>query len=158
MAKYSIAPDDIQKIVTDVAQENGLAQIGIDFQAFVTSKGKEVIKVVKANECAEIVSNRTDLVFVLIRQDVFDAVPEKTQYLWVRMELAKVEYDDEKDKIVIGCPMISVPVTFYEQYKDVAVDAALLQHYTLEQVIEKEKQEKAAAKAEKKGKKRKSGE
>lgn len=154
MAKYSIAPDDIQKMVMDVAQENGLAQIGIDFQAFVTTKGKDVIKVVKANECAEIVSNRADLVFVLIRQDVFDAVDEKSQYLWIRMELAKVDYDDEKEKIIIGCPTISVPIKFYEEYKELAVDAALLQNYTLEQVIEKEKEEKAAAKAAKKGKRK----
>jgi hypothetical protein len=159
MAKYSIAPDDIQKIVMDVAQENGLAQIGIDFQAFVTTKGKDVVKVVKANECAEIVSNRTDLVFVLIRQDVFDAVDEKSQYLWIRMALSTVDYDGEKEKILIGCPMLSVPIKFYEQYGETAVDAALLQNYTLEQVIEKEKEAKAAAKAEKKGRgKRKSGE
>ena len=154
MAKYSIAPEDIQKIVTDVATENGLQQIGIDFQALVTTKGKDVIKVVKANEFAEIVSDRADLVFVLIREDVFDAVDDKTRYLWVRMELEKVSYDDEKEKIVIGCPTITVPIGFYEKYRDVAVDAALLQNYTLEQINDQEKERKRAEKEAKKNKKR----
>lgn len=150
MAKYSIAPADIQKIVTDVANENGLAQIGIDFQALVTVKGKDVIKVVKANEFTEIVSERSDLVFVLIRQDVFDAVDEQTQYMWVRAEMEKITYDSEKDKIIIGVPSITVPATFYEKYKEKAIESALLQIYTLAQIMDKEKAEKES---KKKGKK-----
>ena len=113
-------------------------------------------KIVKANELAEYASNREDLVFVLCYEDAFDLVDEKTQYMWLRMEMEKVAYDTEKDKMVLGCPQITVPVGVYEKYKEVAVDAALLGQYTIAQIKEKEKEEAAQRKALKtKGAKRK---
>jgi hypothetical protein len=63
------------------------------------------------------------------------------------MEMEKVSYDTEKDKMVIGCPQITVPVGFYEKYKGAAVESALLGQYTIAQIEEKRKQEEAERKA-----------
>jgi hypothetical protein len=156
MAKYSQASENIENLVVDISNELGLINYGVDFQPLCVNKAKEVCKIVKANELAEYASNREDLVFVLCYEDAFDLVDEKTQYMWLRMEMEKVAYDTEKDKMVLGCPQITVPVGVYEKYKEVAVDAALLGQYTIAQIKEKEKEEAAQRKALKtKGAKRK---
>ena len=147
MAKYSQASENIENLVIDISHELGLINYGVDFQPLCVNKAKEVCKIVKANELAEYASNREDLVFVLCYEDAFDLVDEKTQYMWLRMEMEKVAYDTEKDKMVLGCPQITVPVGVYEKYKEVAVDAALLGQYTLAQIKEKEKEEAAQRKA-----------
>ena len=147
MAKYSQASENIENLVIDISNELGLINYGVDFQPLCVNKAKEVCKIVKANELAEYASNREDLVFVLCYEDAFDLVDEKTQYMWLRMEMEKVAYDTEKDKMVLGCPQITVPVGVYEKYKEVAVDAALLGQYTIAQIKEKEKEEAAQRKA-----------
>ena len=147
MAKYSQASENIENLVIDISHELGLIHYGVDFQPLCVNKAKEVCKIVKANELAEYASNREDLVFVLCYEDAFDLVDEKTQYMWLRMEMEKVAYDTEKDKMVLGCPQITVPVGVYEKYKEVAVDAALLGQYTIAQIKEKEKEEAAQRKA-----------
>jgi hypothetical protein len=69
--------------------------------------------------------------------------------------MEQIAYDSEKEKIVIGCPKIEVPVGMYEKFKGAAVDSALLAQYTLAQIAEKKEQEKAERAAQKKEKGRK---
>ena len=101
MAKYSKVSEEIENLVIEISNEIGLINYGIDFQPLCVNKAKEVCKIVKANELAEYASNREDLVFILCYEDAFDLVDEKTKYMWLRMEMDKVSYDTEKDKIVI---------------------------------------------------------
>ena len=117
MAKYSKASEEIENLVIEIANELGLVHYGIDFQPLCVNKAKEVCKIVKANELAEYASQREDLVFILCYEDAFDLVDEKTKYMWLRMEMDKISYDTEKDKMVIGGPQITVPVGFYEKFK-----------------------------------------
>jgi hypothetical protein len=157
MAKFVKASEDIQELVQKVAEERDLDNY-IDFETIHFGKLKEVISVMKASASAEYLSNREDLVLVMIREDVFDKVDEKTKMMWIRMGLDQVAYDSEKDKVVIGAPSITVPVGFYEKYKDEAVKAALLAKYTIAQIEDEEKEKKAQEKANKKGKKKKGDE
>ena len=69
------------------------------------------------------------------------------RYQWVRMALEPISYDSEKCKVNIGCPMVTVPVGYYEKFKDVAINAALLQQYTLAQIEQERKEEEARRKA-----------
>ena len=147
MGKYSQASETIENLVIDISNELGLINYGVDFQPLCVSKAKEVCKIVKANELVEFSSNREDLVFVVCYEDAFDQVDEKTQYMWLRMEMEKVAYDPEKGKMIIGCPQITVPVGFYEKYKSAAVESALLGQYTIAQIEEKKKQEADERKA-----------
>ena len=147
MGKYSKASEDIERLVNDISNELGLINYGIDFEPLFVKKAKEVCKIVKANELAEYASKREDLIFVLCYKDAFDLVDEKTQYMWLRMEMDKVSYDTEKDKMILGCPQITVPVGFYEKYKGAAVESALLGQYTIAQIEEKKKEEAEQRKA-----------
>lgn len=155
-SKYSEASETIEKLVNDIANELNLINYGVDFQPLCVNKAKEVCKVVRANELAEYASKRDDLVFVICYEEAFDQVDEQTKYLWLRTEMDKVSYDTEKDKLVIGCPLFTIPVGMYEKYKGAVVDAALLGQYTIAQIEEKKKEEAEQRKALRtKGKKQK---
>lgn len=150
MAKLTIASPEIDKLVQDVAGEMGLKSMGIEFQALNAKKAKEVVKISKANEITELMSDRQDLIIVIVYEEAFDRVDEKTQHMWVRMALEPISYDLEKDKIVIGCPTITVPLGIAEKYGAAAIDSAKLGLYTIAQIQDEEKEKKEAEKALKK--------
>lgn len=92
--------------------------------------------------------------FVICYEDAFDLVDESTKYYWVRMAMDAVSYNSENGKISLKCPSITIPVGFYERYKEAAVNAALTGQYTIAQIEEKRKEEEAAKKALKTKKKK----
>jgi hypothetical protein len=156
MAKtLSEASEDYVKLVEEVVAETGLDRMGVDFQVYNLLKTKnEVVRVQKANEIAEILTNREDLVIVSIFEKAFDKVDAKTQRLWVEAALAKVSYDTEKDKLVIGGePTLTIPLGMYHKYDKLAVDMAELEQLTLQQIRDEEEEEKERRKSEKKQKK-----
>lgn len=159
MAKFFKADESIVKLVDEIANEIGLAQF-VDFETLDVVNLKEVVKIVKANEYAEYLSGREDLILVLVNGEAFDMLPDgpdengvDNKYMWLRLAMEQIAYDSEKEKITIGCPKIEVPVGMYEKFKGAAVDSALLAQYTLAQIAEKKEQEKAERAAQKKAKK-----
>ena len=163
MAKFFKADEGIVKTVDEIANELGLAQYGIDFEVLDVVNLKEVVKIVKANEYAEYLSGREDLILVLVNGEAFDLFPTQiaegevdNKYMWLRLAMDQISYDSEKEKITIGCPKIEVPVGCFEKYGKAAVDSALLAQYTLAQMAEKKAKERAERAAQKKeGKKNK---
>lgn len=155
MKKYSEVSNEIDNLVNEISNELGLFNYGVDFQPICVAKAKEVCKVVRANELAEHVSQREDLVFVICYEDAFDLVDEKTRYMWLRMAMETVSYDTEKMKIIIGGPTITVPLGFAEKYGNEAIDSAKLSLYTIAQIEDKKKEEAAQKRAERVAKKKK---
>lgn len=154
MAKYSKCEEDVQNMVREIATEKGLDNF-MEFEALYVAKAKEVVTVSKASEIAQYLSNRDDLILVFIYAEAFDMVDDKTKYMWLNMAMDQISFDSEKDKIIIGCPMISVPIGFYQKYEKVAIDSALLGQLTIQQIEDKKKEEKERQKAEKALKKNK---
>ena len=150
-----MASPDLEKLVQEVAQEMGLTQMGVEFQALNAKKSKEIVKVSKANEVTEILSDKENLVVVIAYEEAFDRVDEKTRWMWIRMALDCVSYDPEKDKISLSTPTITVPLGFYQKYGNVAVQNAELALLTIQQIQEEEKERKEAEKALKKSTKKK---
>jgi hypothetical protein len=155
MAKLTMASPDLEKLVQEVAQEMGLTQMGVEFQALNAKKSKEIVKVSKANEVTEILSDKENLVVVIAYEEAFDRVDEKTRWMWIRMALDCVSYDPEKDKISLSTPTITVPLGFYQKYGNVAVQNAELALLTIQQIQDEERERKEAEKALKKSKKKK---
>ena len=151
MAKFSKASEHIVKIVDEVVSELGYDSF-LDFETLAVAKAKDVVSVSKASSVVEYLSKRDDLILVFVYEKAFDLVEEKDKYMWVRLALEQVVYDNEKDKVSIGCPSITIPVGCYEKYKNVAVDSALLAQYTMAQIRDKEAEEKAEKAAKKKKK------
>ncbi len=158
MAKtLSVASEEYVKLVNEVVAETGLDRMGVDFQVYNLLKTKnEVVRVQKANEIAEILTNREDLVIVAIYEKAFDKVDVKAQRIWLESALAKVSYDSEKDKLVIGGePTLTIPLGMYHKYDKLAVDMAELEQLTLQQIRDEEAEEKEKQKELKKSKKQK---
>ena len=155
MKKYSEVSEEIDNLVNEISNELGLFNYGVDFQPICVAKAKEVCKVVRANELAEHVSQREDLVFVICYEDAFDLVDEQTRYMWLRMAMETVSYDTEKMKINIGGPTITVPLGFAEKYGNAAIDSAKLSLYTIAQIEERKKEEAAQKRAERAAKRKK---
>ena len=158
MAKtLSAASEEYVKLVEEAVAETGLDRMGVDFQVYNLLKTKnEVVRVQKANEIAEILTNREDLVIVAIYEKAFDKVDVKAQRIWLESALAKVSYDSEKDKLVIGGePTLTIPLGMYHKYDKLAVDMAELEQLTLQQIRDEEAEEKEKQKELKKSKKQK---
>ena len=154
MAKLSMASPDIEKLVYDVANEMGLIQMGVEVQALNIKKSKEVVKISKANEVTEILSDKENLVVVIVYEAAFDRVDDKNKWMWVRMALDCVSFDMEKNKLSLTTPMVSVPLGFYQKYGNVAVQNAELALLTIQQIQDEEKEKKEAEKALKKNRKK----
>ena len=71
----------------------------------------------------------------------------------VRMAMEQIAFDSEKDKITIGCPMISLPMSFYDRYHEDAVKTAILGQLSIAQWEDEKKKEKEQKKQGKKRKK-----
>ena len=160
MAKFFKADESLVELVDKIVHELGLENY-VDFEVLDTPNLKEVVKVVRANEVAEYLSSRENLILILYQSEAFDMLPDgpnengvDNKYMWLRMAMDQISYDSEKDKIVIGCPSINISVGCCEKYGQAAVDSALLAQYTLAQIAEKKAQEKAEKAAQKKGKKK----
>ena len=151
MAKYYVfdESEELVKLVDKIAEDLDLATY-VDFQVLGTERGKEVVKVVKANDITESITEREDLVAVVIREDAFRLVDDKTKEMWLRLEMDKVSYDSEKDKVTIGAQCVTVPIGMAEKYGDEAINAAKLGVYTLNQI---EDERKSRKQSKKKGKK-----
>lgn len=154
MGKLSIASPDTEKLVQDVAQEMGLIADGLEFKALCTKKAKEIVKVSKAGEVAEIVSYKEKLIVVIVYEDAFDLVDDKARHMLVRMALDSVSYDMEKDKVSLTAPTITMTLSCYQKFGNVATQHAELALHTIQQLEEMEKQRKAEAKAAKTKKKK----
>lgn len=163
MAKFFKADVSIVKLVDEIMNELGLAQDGIDFEVLDVVNLKQAVKVVRANEYAEYLSDRENLILVLVNGEAFDLLPDgpddngvDNKYMWLRLALDEVAYDSEKEKIIIGAPKLDVTIGCYEKYGKAAIESSLLAHYTLAQMAEKKAQERAEKAAQKKeGKKKK---
>ncbi len=152
MAKFTKADEEIQEMVNEIATELDLDNF-IDFEALFVSKGRETVTVTKASAIAQYYAKRDDLVLLICKEDVFNAVDDKTKKMWLRMAMDTVSYDSEKGCINIGCPMITVPYGFYLKYKDEAINAAELSILTNKQIEDKKEQEKQDKKNKKNKKK-----
>ena len=177
MAKFYKAEDEVQDLVHQVAADLMLEQF-MDFEALYVPKAKEVVTVSRASAIAEYLSNRDDLVLVIIFGDIFDITEQiaylketdlildieevfgdifdkydsNAKYMAVRMAMEQIAFDTEKDKITIGCPMISLPMSFYDRYHEDAVKTAILGQLSIAQWEDEKKKEKEQKKQDKKRK------
>ena len=153
--KLREASEEYVKLVKQVADEIGIGKY-VEMNVFDMMKSnKDVIKVKKTSEPMEVKLDGEDMIDVYIYEAAFDLVEEKTQRLWVENALCQVAYDLEKGKLIIGKePSITLPLGMYTKYKDVAVQQLELAALTIQQIKEKEKEAKAAEKAERKKNKR----
>ena len=153
MAKIRNASEEYARLVKNVADQCGIGKY-VEINVFdMGSSKKDVIKVKKTSVPMEVKLEGEDMIDVYIYEKAFDLVEDKTKNFWIENALAQVSYDMDKGKIVVGKePTITLTEGIFEKYKNVAIQELRLASLTVQQIIDKEKQEKAERKAEKKKK------
>lgn len=152
MAKIFKSCSEVQELVQKVALETGLTPT-VEFEAFSTDKAKDIVKVKRADEIAQIMTNKDTLVGVIIYEEAFSRFDEKSQWLLIKQELDKVSYDFEKEKLSLTTPMITIPLSSYQKYGNIAIQTAEAAILTIQQIEDERKMRKEEQKANKKNKK-----
>ena len=156
--KLREASEEYVSLVKEVANSDVCGHIGkyVEMNVFDMMKSnKEVIKIKKTSEPMEVKLDGEDMIDVYIYEAAFDLVDEQTQRFWIENALCQVAYDMEKSKVIIGKePTITAPLGILNKYKELAVNKLELAALTIQQIKEKEKEAKAAAKSERKKNKR----
>ena len=156
MGKYSRDLDEnlIKKVKT-LSKSCGLDSLGITVEAIRLKKSKSSAgEVVVGNDLVKLFTGDDNLVAIALYEDLFNLVDEETQNMLIEGLLSQISYDDEKDKIVITKPELSVSVGMYHKYGNIAIQKAEMVYLTCQQIKEKEREAKEAAKLLKKSRKK----
>ena len=145
--KYTKATEETIEMVTKISQDLGLEGYGVKFEPVYVKKAKEVCKVVKANDFTKYKAKEEDLVFVVCYEDFFEGIDsmghayasEDDKFKALRIAMEQVSFDPEKEKLIIGCNSVLLPVGYCIN-NDEAVKSALY-NATIMAKIQKDKKE-----------------
>lgn len=149
------AGDEYAELIKKVATELSLSRY-VDIQPRYLAKPlkNNVGGVWKWNDVSATLTDKDNTIVVGIYGEAFDRVDEETREFWVRSLLSQIEYDFDKDKICINKDLITMPLSIYQQYGNIAMQKKELEIHTINMLIEEEKERKAAEKEAKKAAKK----
>lgn len=142
MAKYAHDLDEslVQK-VNVMSKSVGLNDMGIVIKAIRLKKSKKSIgEVIQGNDLVKLFTGEENIVAVALYEDAFLAVDEQTQNLWIEGLLSRIYFDENKDKVVINKPELTVDLGMYHKYGNIAVQKQELALITAQQMYELSKQ------------------
>ena len=148
MAKFGKVSKETQDLVDNVIEEIGLNNY-MEFEV-ISTKMKQLIKVSRAGKTAEYLSHKSDTVCIYIYEEAFDMLNNEQQTLLIKDALNLVSYDSEKDKINIGAPQITVTLGGRAMFGTPLIDAAETALLAIQQIADREKEEKELKKNGKK--------
>lgn len=152
--KFTKATEETNEMVTKISQDLGLEGYGVEFEAIYVKKAKEVCKVVKANDYAKYAAEKEDLVFVVCYEDFFEGIDsmghayagEEDKFKALRLAMEQVSFDPEKEKLIIGCNSVILPVGYCINNDD-AVKSALYNATIMAKIQQDKKEEEDRRKA-----------
>lgn len=153
MAKLGKVSEETQELFDKIIGELGYDNY-MNIEPISITKQKQLIKVARANATTEYKAKCPDSVFLYIYEAAFERLDERQKELLIRDALNGVNYDSEKDKIIIGCPQITVSVDGRAKWGDDLVNAAECAVHAMVQIEEEEKERKQAEREAKKAKRR----
>ena len=141
-------------MVDEISSKLGLDIYGVKFEPIYVKKAKEVCKVVKANDFAKYKAAEEDLVFVVCYEDFFEGIDsmghayasEEDKYKALRLAMEQVSYDPEKEKLIVGCSSVLIPVGYCINNED-AVKSALYNATIMAKIQQDKKEEEDRRKA-----------
>lgn len=152
MSKIFETSEDLANIGQSKFVETGLADVGIRLKVLSLTKSNVAAKVQKANATTNFISHgQIDLVLYLY-EDVLDRLDEDTRARLIEGALSNAYYDSEKDKLNIDNSPFGEVIRMSKKYPNYIQDLETVQ-LTIEQIIEEEKERKAAEREAKKASK-----
>lgn len=146
--------DDVRVVLDEVVEQTNLENF-MNIYYYAVSKQKGVIKVSKLNPIGEAVSKKPGTVVITVAEEIFERLDPNQQKMLVEDAINQISYDDEKDKISIEAPAITMTVGGWRKYGAELANAYEMSLLTAQQLEEEKKESKAAASEEKKTKRNK---
>lgn len=141
--------EENQNLFNDLFEETGYHNY-MQLRLIGVAKSKEVITVNRPNAIAKHVGHLPDdVVTILVYEDAFDRLDDKSKKLLIKDAFNLIAYDDEKDKIAIGAPMITVTVVGRQKWGEDLINSAEFAVAAIAQIEEEKKEAKEAEKARK---------
>lgn len=146
--------EENKEIINEVVEKTLIEQY-MNIYYFSVSNQKQVFKVKKLGVLGESVSKKSSTVCFCINEDIFERLDPNQQKMLVEDAINQISYDDEKDKISIEAPAITMTVGGWRKYGAELANAYEMSLLTAQQLEEEKKEAKAAASEEKKTKRNK---
>ena len=150
MSKIFETSEDLANLGQSKFIETGLSDVGIRLKVLSLTKSNVAAKVQKANATTNFISHgQIDLVLYLY-EDVLDRLDEDTRARLIEGALSNAYYDSDKDKLNIDNSPFGEVIRMSKKYPNYIQDLETVQ-LTIEQILEEEKERKAAEREAKKG-------
>lgn len=143
--------DDVRAVLDEVVEQTNLENF-MNIYYYAVPKQKGVIKVSKLNPIGEAVSKKPGTVVITVAEEIFERLNPNQQKMLVEDAINQISYDDEKDKIGIESPAITMTVGGWRKYGAELANAYEMSLLTAQQLEEEKKEAKAAAAEAKKSK------
>ena len=143
--------DDVRAVLDEVVGQTNLENF-MNIYYYAVSKQKTVVKVTKLNPIGEAVSKKPGTVVITVVEEIFERLSPKQQKMLAEDAINQILYDDEKDKITIEAPAITMTLDGWRKYGAELANAYETSLLTVQQLEEEKKEAKAAAAEAKKSK------
>lgn len=104
MAKFEEVFQDTQAMFTNFISEIDNLN-GVNIKILAQNRLKEIGKVVKANDLVKHMTNED--IIILLNEQIFEQLEDEQKLMVVEELIARVYFDDEKDKITIVSPDVN---------------------------------------------------
>lgn len=146
MAKFCRLSDENLKLIEEEARRDGLSDY-VHIEGIGKTKAKELIKIQKDSAVAEYKTNKPDTVNVFIYEEAFDMLNDEQKQMLLHDAFNGIGYDFEKEKLIIGCPQITVSVNGRAKWGDALINAAEAGVHAIMQIEDKDKERKEMERA-----------
>lgn len=150
--KFGEISEDVKNVLDEVLEETGLFNY-MNIYYYSVEKQKGVLKASKLNPIGEAVSRKPQTVVITVVEEIFERLDPVQQRMLAEDVVNQISFDDEKDKINIEAPAITMTVAGWRKYGTELANAYELSLLTAQQLDEEKKEAKAMAKEAKRGNK-----
>lgn len=151
--KFGEISEDVKEVLDEVIDKTGLFSY-MNIYYYSVDKQKTVLKASKLNPLAETVARKPDTVVITVREAIFERLSPNQQKMLVEDLANQILFDDEKEKISIEAPAITMTASGWRKYGKELADTYELCLLTAQQLEEEEKEAKEMAKEAKKSKRK----
>lgn len=147
--KFGEISEDVKEVLDDVIDKTGLFNY-MNIYYYSVDKQKTVLKASKLNPLAETVIRKPDTVVITVREAIFERLSPTQQKMLIEDLANQILFDDEKEKITIEAPTITMTASGWRKYGKELADTYELCLLTAQQLEEEEKEAKEAKKNKRK--------
>ena len=104
MAKFEEVFEDTQAMFTNFTSQIENLR-GVNIKILAQNRLKEIAKVVKANDLVKHMTNED--IIILLNEQIFEQLDDEQKLMVIEEQVAKIYYDDEKEKLSIVNPDVN---------------------------------------------------